>query len=85
MYPFGRYLGVALIAVLVVACEGPTGPDDPEGGGNNDPPPTVSEIVGTWVATRLQFTSQANPSVSDDPIQGGGRATLTISAVPPFT
>ena len=75
---FGGYVGVALLCALVAACDGPTGPDDSPG--NDDAAPTLSDIVGTWVATRLQFTSQADASVSDDPIQRGGMATLTISA-----
>lgn len=50
-----------------------------------DPPPTVSQIAGTWVATRLSFVSNANPAVSDDPIQRGGSATLTIDAAGRWT
>jgi hypothetical protein len=60
-----------LSATVTVACGDDGGP-----GGNI----TIVDLVGTWNATTVTYTSQADGSKRVDLIAGDGRATLTISS-----
>ena len=74
-----RLISVLVILVLVSpGCDGnPNDPSDIDG--------ELAPLVGTWIATRLLFISQADLSQSVDLIQQGGSATLTISENGRFT
>lgn len=66
MKPLGLWLIVALLVAPVAGC-GLTGPDDLDdddpisddgsSGNGNSPQPTTDQLVGTWTATSLGFTS----------------------------
>jgi hypothetical protein len=60
---------LVILACVVGGCDGnPNDPSDTEDG-----EPTVAQLVGTWVATSIVFTSQQSQQ-SVDVIQQGGTA-----------
>jgi hypothetical protein len=68
---YRSWLKLASLAALV-ACGDSTGV-------------TVNDLEGTWTATEMVFTSQADPSTSIDLVAAGGSLTLTIRADGTFT
>lgn len=60
-----------LSAAVAVACGDDGGPGDNI---------TIDDLVGTWNATTVTYTSQADGSKRVDLIAGDGRASLTISS-----
>ena len=56
-------------AVALGACSGDTG------SGSSI---TIDDLVGTWNATTVTYTSQENPADRVDRIAGGGSATMTV-------
>jgi hypothetical protein len=70
-------LPVLLVGAIAVAC----GDDDEEPTG-----PTVDDLAGSWDATSLLLTWNANPAVSVDLVQTfGGTVTLVITAAGRYT
>lgn len=59
---------LALAATVAVACDSTTSPEDL----------TVSDVVGTWTATKIEYTLLADTTEKLD-IVGYGLATLTIT------
>lgn len=64
------WLGTA--AALSLACSDDTGPSE-------------DELTGTWVATKVELVSVANPALKIDLIALGGTARLVLSASNTFT
>lgn len=58
---------IVVVALTVAGCSS---------GGVVDP----AQLTGTWVATKIEATSKANPSVVVDGVQVGVAATLTINS-----
>jgi hypothetical protein len=68
-----RIAGAAVVVIaLVLGCgkEEPTRPREI----------TLAELVGTWTATKIEFTNKANSNQKIDAIQLGWKYTLTINA-----
>lgn len=59
-----------VVAVILVAsgCQSSTGPEDPEG------------FLGTWNATKAEYTSVANSSTKVDIVAGGSTVVLVLNA-----
>lgn len=62
-----RVLAAGAMALAVAACSDSTGI-------------TVEDLVGTWEATEIVFTSTADPSESVDAIDLGASLTVTINS-----
>jgi hypothetical protein len=46
-----------------------------------EPDPAIARLLGSWSATRWQYTSQARPDVTADVVCDlGGSVTLSLSA-----
>lgn len=76
--PIARFLSLtALVAVVSSACGGSTGPD-------SDAPPTasvkVADVVGSWIASSLTYTDNANASKKLDVVAAGGEFRITVLA-----
>ncbi len=69
-----RRLALASLLLLGAACSS----DKPTG-------PSVSALVGTWDATQITLTSQANPSNTIDGIASGLGIELTFDASGGYT
>ena len=70
----GRMVLGAAMLVMMTACGG----DDGSG-------PSATELAGTWVATRYELISVANPSTKVEVIALGGEMTMTLLAGGTFT
>jgi hypothetical protein len=71
-------LPLLLVGAVAVACG-----DDEDGGATG---PTITDLAGTWNATSLKLTLNANPAVSVDLVQTfGGTVTLEITSAGRYT
>ena len=70
---------VRALAVGAVAATFAVGCSDNDGTGSNGV--TVEDLVGTWTATKLEFTNQANTDQHFDIISGAlGSLTITVTS-----
>ena len=66
-----RAAAIGLVgAAALAACRDDSGPGSSI---------TIDDLVGTWNATTVTYTSQGNPGVRVDRIAGGGFATVTVA------
>jgi hypothetical protein len=61
---------VVVSAVALAACRDDSGPGSSI---------TINDLVGSWNATTVTYTSQENPADRVDRIAGGGFATVTVA------
>jgi hypothetical protein len=71
-------LPLLLVSAIAVACG-----DDEEAGPTG---PTIADLAGSWDATSLKLTLNANPAVSVDLVQTfGGTVTLDVTSAGRYT
>jgi hypothetical protein len=59
---------IAAAILVAVGCQSSTGPEDPEG------------FLGTWNATKAEYTRVANTSTKVDIVAGGSTVVLLLNA-----
>lgn len=62
-----RAMSLAAVTAFAAGCDNTTGI-------------TVDDLVGTWNATKFEYTSAASSAIKFDMIQNGGGLTITVSA-----
>ncbi len=61
---------IGLLMALTVGCSDSTDPQDV----------TLADLVGTWVGTKAEFTSQADPGLVFDLVANGGTFNFTLAS-----
>ena len=78
MFKNHLYFIIAIFIALLFTCFSCKDSTDADEDDNNTTFPTPTVLAGNWIASKVEFTNQENPSQKIDISQQGGSASITI-------